>query len=358
MPGKKEKQPLSVTHPELAKEADDWDPSTVTFGSNKKLEWKCNLGHRWASKVFDRARGKGCPYCSGRKAINGTTDLLSNFPDVAAQANGWDPSTVTAHSGKKLEWKCASGHIWSTTVGSRTSGIGCPYCAGKLPIIGETDLLTLSPDIAAEANGWNPSLVTMHSGKKLSWKCASGHIYIKSVDQRQRYGCPFCSGKFPIVGETDLQTLYPEIAKQADGWNPEEFLSKSNEVQPWICVRGHKFKAAIATRTDPRATGNGCPYCSGRRVIPGETDLQSINPKLALEAHGWDPNKVSPGSDRKLKWKCARGHIWEAAVFSRNTNTGCPFCANQKVLKGFNDLATTAPDLAKEALPIVKSHFF
>lgn len=27
MPGKKEKQPLSVTHPELAMEADGWDPS-------------------------------------------------------------------------------------------------------------------------------------------------------------------------------------------------------------------------------------------------------------------------------------------------------------------------------------------
>ena len=35
MPTKKEKQPLSVTHPELAKEAEGWDPSTVTFGSGK-----------------------------------------------------------------------------------------------------------------------------------------------------------------------------------------------------------------------------------------------------------------------------------------------------------------------------------
>jgi len=28
VPTKKEKLPLSVTHPELAKEADGWDPST------------------------------------------------------------------------------------------------------------------------------------------------------------------------------------------------------------------------------------------------------------------------------------------------------------------------------------------
>ncbi len=32
VPGKKEKLPLSVTHPELAKEADGWDPTAITKG--------------------------------------------------------------------------------------------------------------------------------------------------------------------------------------------------------------------------------------------------------------------------------------------------------------------------------------
>jgi hypothetical protein len=32
VPTKKEKQPLSVNHPELAKEADGWDPSEFTSG--------------------------------------------------------------------------------------------------------------------------------------------------------------------------------------------------------------------------------------------------------------------------------------------------------------------------------------
>jgi hypothetical protein len=44
MPGKKVKQPLSVTHPELAKEAVGWDPIEISAGSNKKLEWVCKLG--------------------------------------------------------------------------------------------------------------------------------------------------------------------------------------------------------------------------------------------------------------------------------------------------------------------------
>jgi hypothetical protein len=47
VPSKKEKYPLSVTHPELTKEADGWNPSSVTFGSGKKVKWKCKLGRTY-----------------------------------------------------------------------------------------------------------------------------------------------------------------------------------------------------------------------------------------------------------------------------------------------------------------------
>ncbi len=349
VPIKKEKLPLSETHPDLAMEADGWDPNDYLPGSNFKKPWKCNLNHRWNAVIATRVRGSGCPYCSGRQAISGENDLQTLFPDIALEAFGWDPTIVTTSSGKKLEWKCSKGHLWTAAVYSRTSGTGCPYCSGQRPIVGETDLLTLSPDLAQDADGWDPRNFTNHSGAKLQWRCKQGHISNSTIYNRQKSGCPFCSGYYPIKGETDLLTMHPDIAAEADGWNPEEFLPKSNQVKPWICAKGHKYRTAIYTRTDIRSTGNGCPYCSGRKVIPGETDLKTINPELALEAHGWDPRGVSPGSESKLAWKCKQGHIWKAAVYSRNTNTGCPFCSNQKVLPGFNDLATTNPELAREA---------
>lgn len=46
----KDKKPLSETHPELAKEADGRDPSKVTYGSHKKVKWKCRFGHKWTPK--------------------------------------------------------------------------------------------------------------------------------------------------------------------------------------------------------------------------------------------------------------------------------------------------------------------
>ena len=63
---------------------------------------------------------------------------------------------------------------------------------------------------------------------------------------------------------------------------------------------------------------------------------------------------VSPEEklERELKdciWKCKLGHEWIATVKSRTINrTGCPYCSHNKVLAGFNDLATLFPEVADE----------
>ena len=61
---RKDKKPLSETHPELAKEADGWDPRQVIAGSDKKLEWKCYLGHEWKVSPNNRTNGTDCPTCA------------------------------------------------------------------------------------------------------------------------------------------------------------------------------------------------------------------------------------------------------------------------------------------------------
>ena len=39
------------------------------------------------------------------------------------------------------------------------------------------------------------------------------------------------------------------------------------------------------------------------------------------------------------------------AVGNRNKGNNCPYCSNHRVLKGYNDLASLNPDLAKEWHP-------
>ena len=41
----------------------------------------------------------------------GINDLVTTHPEIAKQALNWDPTTVTAGSGKKEKWICQKNHI-------------------------------------------------------------------------------------------------------------------------------------------------------------------------------------------------------------------------------------------------------
>ena len=87
-----------------------------------------------------------------------------------------------------------------------------------------------------------------------------------------------------------------------------------------------------------------------------KNNLAEGNPELAKEWHptlnsDLTPEDVACASNKKVWWQCVKGHQWEAMVNGRNQGHGCIYCCNQNVLPGYNDLATTNPELAKEWHP-------
>jgi hypothetical protein len=122
---------LATTHPELAKELVDGDPVKLSKGSHTRFTWRCELGHTWKAIVKDRTAGYGCPYCSGNSVLSGFNDLLTTHPDLARELVDYNPSRLTKGSKRISIWECAKGHKWKTTVGTRTSGSGCPSCANS-----------------------------------------------------------------------------------------------------------------------------------------------------------------------------------------------------------------------------------
>lgn len=83
-------------------------------------------------------------------------------------------------------------------------------------------------------------------------------------------------------------------------------------------------------------------------------NFAETHPELAAEWHpnlngDLKPEDFTAGSSSKLLyWCCARGHSWQAPIFSRSKGSGCPFCSNNRVLVGFNDLASQNPRVAAE----------
>ena len=214
------------------------------------------------------------------------------------------------------------------------------------------------PELAKEALGWDPELVTAGSNKKVLWHCSEGHQWEALISNRSRgRGCRECSTfsysqrriNMVINRGQKLINTHPEIAAQL--LNQNKFITRklkthSNVKLDWKCELGHIWPATV----NNRVAGQGCTFCSGRKVLIGFNDLATTHPGLAQEAYGWDPKTLSFGSSKKLNWKCSLGHIWPAIVNLRSSqNTDCPVCTGKKLLVGFNDLATTHPVLAQEA---------
>lgn len=126
----------------------------------------------------------------------------------------------------------------------------------------------------------------------------------------------------------------------------------SQYVALWKCTNSldHTFKRKVATMVNRTQQ---CPVCNSLELLTGFNDLATLNPKLALE---WSDKNTTlsnsvTGIDDKTSYlwigsECK--HEWLATIKDRNIRGfGCPYCAGQRVLAGFNDFASHYPDLIK-----------
>lgn len=185
-------------------------PHSAFCASNRMAWWQCARGHSWQARIASRAQdGVDCPYCKGKRAVPGETDLASRFPEVAAQ---WDaarngeltPQTLLPSSNRAVWWLCEKNHSYRATVAHRTrEGSACPYCAGRSVLPGFNDLATLFPRLAGQ---WHPTLngaltpemVTAGSHQPVWWQCGEGHVWKAKVYSRtdaRQCGCPVCTGR-------------------------------------------------------------------------------------------------------------------------------------------------------------------
>lgn len=341
---------LKDSNPELFSELVVADES-LTTGSGRKVRWRCTSGHEWDAKVVSRVYGSGCPYCSGRRRIVGVNDLATLNPGLASELVDESLAKELApNSLRKVSWRCSKGHVWEASPLSRTQGNGCPVCSGKLVVAGVNDLATTHPDIAAEAVDQDMVLRVGHgSGKRLAWRCSKGHVWEMPVVARtaQGQGCPYCSGVRLRSKHGLLSDERPDIARElVDAELSKTLTSGSNRYVDWRCSKGHVWRGTVANRV---TNGQACPYCSGRKASVGHTDLATTHPDLADELVDKTlATELVAASSRKVMWRCKEGHEWISSVADRVRGSGCPYCAGKKVLVGFNDLATTDPDIASE----------
>ncbi len=227
------------------------------------------------------------------------------------------------------------------------------------------------PEIARQ---WHPALngdvlpnqVAARSNKKYYWLCEKGHVYQNSPDKRVRgENCPYCNNRRVLVGYNDLETVYPNIAKEWDcsqnTGSPKDYTYRSTYNAHWKCSTcGNEWTAHIRDRVDSKY--QICPKCSAKKR--GEERHRKAlqksgcitNPLLLAE---WDyernekgPDEYTPMSNEDAYWICSKcGYHYKAKINNRSNGRGCACCAGKIVVAGINDLATTHPKLAAEWHP-------
>ena len=193
-------------------------------------------------------------------------------------------------------------------------------------------------------------------------------------DRVKGNGCPYLSGHKVLAGFNDLESNYPDLAKEwsvplNDGRKPSQVVCHSEEKVWWVLLyddpkTGKRFEFVWDATISSRVAGNGCPYLSNTKVWPGYNDLSTTDPELAAQWHPTKngallPSEVVAGATRKVWWlfpyddpKTGK-HFdfeWKESIFQRNKNKLCPFLEkyNGSVWTGYNDLKTNYPDLCAE----------
>lgn len=216
------------------------------------------------------------------------SQTLEQFnPALADQLVDQSLRSIARGSDKKVQWRCPvdSRHVWWASPMNRTASknaTGCSVCNGKTVIPGVNDVATTHPKAAAlMVDKKLRTKLTGSSNKKVEFWCGNPkHDHwtapLSNV-ARQGTRCPQCSGRRPISGKSDLATMHPKLAAELVDQSLATTLKPgSNASVLWQCPANpkHTWKATPYSRTTKKT---GCPYCSGRKIVPDVNDLATTH---------------------------------------------------------------------------------
>lgn len=357
------KNDLATNIPSLLKEWNDerngdLKPTQISVGSNRAIWWKCAKGHEWQASPYTRSKGIGCPICANKKVLKGYNDLLFKCPEIAKEwnyeKNPFSPDEVVFRSEKKAWWKCSvCGHEWQTTISSRYYGTGCPKCN------------YVGTSFSEQAVFYYISQLFNDAVNRYVCDGFEFDIYLPSIKTAIEYDGLYFHSKINSIEKDNKKDLFCK----ANGIRlirlRDEKLSNTNYATIIKCVDDNKKELEKAIKELLSLLKNN-DYIninieSDRQKIIAiyhknivKNSLALLHPDLIKE---WDfeknypltPDKVTSGSNHKVWWRCPKcKNEWQATPNTRTRGYGCAVCAGRKVIVGFNDLATTNPELAKQ----------
>ncbi|QJX72528.1 hypothetical protein F-S17_0262 [Faustovirus] len=331
--------------------------------SRHELWWRCenypdHVYHYHKMNIRDKINtlGKGCNKCRQLVVVG---NKFSNIPDVQAYWN-WEKNTTTPDKLSKTDkrkfiFTCPMGHEFERACVHFGRGQRCSYCSGQRPLAGFNTF-----DMIPDAKEWwdyeeNDKIgikidnITQGANRTVNFKCPKGHKY--------KTDCyTFTNGqRCDVCYKTRTPKLEDSFANAKDAkewWDYEEndklgitinktFKSSRQRVY-FRCKLRHSFDLSCSEFTD----GVRCGICSGHRPLAGFNTFDMVSDALQWwdyeenDKLGYEITDFTKSSQKKVHFKCLKGHKYVSKCGKFTEGKRCPVCAGKKLIAGVNTFDT------------------
>ena len=166
----------------------------------------------------------------------------------------------------------------------------------------------------------------INNSTKLRWRCADGHEW-EATPASVKHGnwCPLCGDRRAARKRAHTIGLMRALAEAKGGVCLSENYDNVKSRLRWRCATGHEWE----TQASVIIAGHWCPKCASSRLGKEYSlTLEEIQ-KTAKKRGGECLSDSYLNTHQKLRWRCAKGHTWQANSNSIRRGTWCPTCARK-----------------------------
>lgn len=330
----------------------DYDLSSISAGSSKKkIRFRCKLGHEFEMTPYMVSKGFWCPFCARNKRISkpalciymflreyrkcvleytipGTKLSLDIFIDNMNIGIEFDGQRYHKDIDRELTKDRICEDLGITVLHIREPE--CPSMCG-------TNVYTLKNTVSSwkdldECRYWlvcklkvNIPLLSFEQ----AWKDMYVYLY---------------NGMVPNNAYTAICRCQDNDILISSRQRAESISRGENTIKLEFKCRNCGYRYSVTPSNYIRRNSR-CPYCAGK-AVNNDNSLSSSCIVGEYSALNEEPaENIHIRSSKKCIWTCPSGHYYEATPEARTTRqeTGCPICARNVTLSGYNDLETYYP---------------
>ncbi len=249
---------------------------------------------------------------------------LEDMHQLAQHHGGQCLSTQYVDKRTKLRWQCQHGHIWESAPSNIVPGHWCRICARNNPYT-----LDEMHQLARDRGGQCLSTQYINTRTKLRWQCAQGHQWAAGPGFIVQGGwCPTCD-----TPPKETLAHMQKLARRRKGKCLSPTYINITTKLCWECEEGHQWE------TTPKLVKQGrwCPACALAQLKGAAQPRYTITDMQhwAAARGGVCLSEFYRDKNTKLRWQCARGHVWETTPHVIRRGCWCPACARLKQIKKF-----------------------